>query len=550
MDQEPLGIPVPPILKPVQKTDQPHPQVTKPTGRHNLALGIVLAAIIVVIGGTAFAVSRGYFKVPFLSKKTATNTANTNGGANNNTNTPATSTALAPAPAPLAQWNAEYQPLSTQFKTTPTSLASGRAVCDGLVVNGTVDPERNTCYADLALGFRAASLCEKITDPHSAISLDSYEDEVALCYRDFATTYAVFDCASVASQPYRDICYNQFAWRLEQGATLDCSKIESGTIKTECQAQVELVAKAQQSTDSLLAMQYATCYINKHPEVLQTMPQNDITASYNDYVTADPKDLDCSSLDAAKIENAKSSVITDADGDGLTAFNEAFFDTSDTKVDTDGNGVNDLQEALQGPSTTPTSTTDSDGDNLPDALETANYHTDIHKADTDADGLSDYEEVSGYITDPLKADSDGDGFLDGSEVCHSYNPLGSGAYSSPLLYPPAACPPQLTPTNTSRPTATKKTSMTIDGLTATTKSGVVTVTWTTQQGAYAALYFGPTSAYDTGRYPDSLGYVTNHTVTFSGAAGATYHYAVLSCPKDILTLSDCAVSPDQTVVIK
>lgn len=548
MDQEPLGIPVPPILKPVQKTDQPQPQVTKAPARHNLALGLVIGAIVLVIGGTAFAVSRGYFQVPFLSKKAVTNTANTNTSANSNTNV--SPTALASAPAPLAQWNAEYQPLSTQFKTTPTSLAAGQAVCDGLVVNGTVDPERNTCYADLALGFRAASLCEKITDPHSAIALDSYEDEVALCYRDFATTYAVFDCASVASQPYRDICYNQFAWRVEQGATLDCSKIESGTIKSDCQGQVELQSKVQQSSESLLAMQYATCYINKHPEVLQAMPQNEITASYNDYVTADPKDLDCDTLDAAKIENAKASLITDADGDGLTVISEDFFETSDAKADTDGNGVNDLQEALKEPSTTPTSTTDSDGDNLPDAIETSNYHTDIHKADTDGDGLSDYEEVSGYITNPLKADSDGDGFLDGSEICHSYNPLGTGTYSSPLLYPPAACPPQLTPTNTSRPNATKKTTMTIDGLTATAKSGTVTVTWTTKQGAYAALYFGPTSAYDTGRYPDSLGYETNHTVTFSGTAGQTYHYAVLSCPKDILTLSDCAVSTDQTVVVK
>lgn len=296
--------------------------------------------------------------------------------------------------------------------------------------------------------------------------------------------------------------------------------------------------------------QLATCYVNLHPDVLQRMPQNDLTASFDDYVNADPKDLGCETFSSTSIESAKTLLTTDADHDGVTAISEEFFGTSDTKADSNGNGINDLEEILNPPNPTDNIdfTKDADGDKLVDDLENTQYHTNPNKADSDGDGLSDYEEVSGYLTDPLKADTDGDGYLDGDEVCHGYNPNGSGEYSSPLSYPPAACPTNLTPTGTSRPAPTNKTTMTIDNLKATVSAGTATVTWTTSEGSYAALYFGPTSAYTTGRYPDSLAYLTDHSVSFSVTSGQTYHYAVLSCPKNIFYLSECAVSGDQTIV--
>lgn len=307
------------------------------------------------------------------------------------------------------------------------------------------------------------------------------------------------------------------------------------------------------SQDPTQDLAYAACYINAHPEVLQEMPQNVLTESFQDYVTANPVDMECDKLEAAKIEAARSLLITDADHDGVTLVSEGFLGTSDANADTDGNGVNDYQDFFNAGETntnTGNSTVDTDGDNVSDTLETSTYKTNINKADSDEDGLSDYEEVSGYLTDPLKADSDSDGFLDGNEVCYSYNPLGAGTFSSPLPYPPASCPPQLTPTNTSRPAGPNKTTMTIDGLQASVVAGIATVTWTTKEGAYAAVYFGTTANYDSGRYPDSLGYLTSHTVNFPVTAGTTYHYAVLSCPKTILYLSECALSADQTVVGK
>lgn len=73
----------------------------------------------------------------------------------------------------------------------------------------------------------------------------------------------------------------------------------------------------------------------------------------------------------------------------------------------------------------PASGPDADGDGLT-AEQEANLGTDVNNADTDGDGLTDRQEAETYKTDPLKADSDIDTFLDGAEVQAGYNPLGPG----------------------------------------------------------------------------------------------------------------------------
>jgi hypothetical protein len=66
---------------------------------------------------------------------------------------------------------------------------------------------------------------------------------------------------------------------------------------------------------------------------------------------------------------------------------------------------------------------DADGDGLTDYEERYLYGTDPLNPDTDGDGLTDYEEIMIYGTDPLLWDTDGDGFSDGMEVYFGTDPL-------------------------------------------------------------------------------------------------------------------------------
>lgn len=75
-----------------------------------------------------------------------------------------------------------------------------------------------------------------------------------------------------------------------------------------------------------------------------------------------------------------------------------------------------------GTNTTP-DLSDADGDGLTAWQEVYVYGTDPNQADTDNDGLNDGEEVMTHGTDPLAADSDGDHYNDGIEVRASANPL-------------------------------------------------------------------------------------------------------------------------------
>lgn len=118
--------------------------------------------------------------------------------------------------------------------------------------------------------------------------------------------------------------------------------------------------------------------------------------------------------------------VSDEDGDGVPAWLEAYFGSSDTAVDTDGDGISDYIEIYEIGSDpiVADGDTDMDDDGLSNADEVNVYHTSPVKPDTDLDGLTDYEEIFVYSTDPLKADTDGDGIWDGDEVKLGLNPLG------------------------------------------------------------------------------------------------------------------------------
>lgn len=141
-------------------------------------------------------------------------------------------------------------------------------------------------------------------------------------------------------------------------------------------------------------------------------------------------------LPAGALEMIKADPGYDRDGDGLTDVQEFFLNTnpysspfnkvagsdaeylaaqglniaslqSDNGEDADGDGLTDYQESLLG---TSSSTEDIDADGIMDGV------------DTDGDGISDKDEVVGFFyngrqwyTDPLQVDSNKDGIGDGSE---------------------------------------------------------------------------------------------------------------------------------------
>jgi hypothetical protein len=65
--------------------------------------------------------------------------------------------------------------------------------------------------------------------------------------------------------------------------------------------------------------------------------------------------------------------------------------------------------------------TDADSDGLSDYEELL-FGTNINKADSDGDGLSDFAEVKTHGSNPLTTDTDGDGYSDGIEVARDGNP--------------------------------------------------------------------------------------------------------------------------------
>ena len=65
--------------------------------------------------------------------------------------------------------------------------------------------------------------------------------------------------------------------------------------------------------------------------------------------------------------------------------------------------------------------TDADSDGLSDYEELL-LGTNANKADSDGDGLSDFAEVRTHGSNPLTTDTDGDGYSDGIEVARDGNP--------------------------------------------------------------------------------------------------------------------------------
>ena len=116
--------------------------------------------------------------------------------------------------------------------------------------------------------------------------------------------------------------------------------------------------------------------------------------------------------------------ISDRDGDGVPAYLEAFFGSSDELADTDGDGISDYIEIYRIGSdpTVADSSEDADDDGLTNLEEVQSYGTNPAKPDSDLDGLTDYEELFVYFTDPNNADTDGDGISDGDEVALGTDP--------------------------------------------------------------------------------------------------------------------------------
>ncbi|WP_162942472.1 thrombospondin type 3 repeat-containing protein [Desertimonas flava] len=111
---------------------------------------------------------------------------------------------------------------------------------------------------------------------------------------------------------------------------------------------------------------------------------------------------------------------SDADGDDLTASEEAALGTDPNNIDTDGDGFWDGHE-VRITGTDPTKA-DTDGDGLDDYLEAHDLLTNAVNADTDGDGLTDGQEFNMHSTDPKNIDSDNDGFSDKAEVDAGTNP--------------------------------------------------------------------------------------------------------------------------------
>ncbi len=113
--------------------------------------------------------------------------------------------------------------------------------------------------------------------------------------------------------------------------------------------------------------------------------------------------------------------------------------------DIDGDGASADQEAVLG--TNPTDP-DSDKDGLSDGREAFELGTNPLIQDTDKDGLLDGEEVINYTTNPLNPDTDGDGFSDRDEVLAQTDPK-TPATATPTVGP--TLPPTETPEFTLTP---------------------------------------------------------------------------------------------------
>ncbi|CAN5643385.1 hypothetical protein BH09CHL1_BH09CHL1_00940 [soil metagenome] len=123
------------------------------------------------------------------------------------------------------------------------------------------------------------------------------------------------------------------------------------------------------------------------------------------------------------VEPSPTPDLSDADGDGLTADEEADLGINPNNPDTDIDGLTDGQEVLEWG--TDPFLTDTDRDGLSDGDEVLKYIPILSPTsdDSDYDGLKDGDEVVAYHTNPGLPDTDTDGIMDGAEITAGTDPL-------------------------------------------------------------------------------------------------------------------------------
>jgi hypothetical protein len=155
-------------------------------------------------------------------------------------------------------------------------------------------------------------------------------------------------------------------------------------------------------------------------------PDNDGLTNIEEYdiggAGTNPKDWDTDNdqmPDGWEVDNNLDPLVynrnVDADGEGLTDYQEYDLGSDPNAIDTDNDGADDYLEYLSG---TNLLLTDSDGDGMRDGWElqyglpAMSYSAGL---DSDNDGVTDYTEfLSG--TNPILSDSDGDGMPDNWEL--------------------------------------------------------------------------------------------------------------------------------------
>ncbi len=98
---------------------------------------------------------------------------------------------------------------------------------------------------------------------------------------------------------------------------------------------------------------------------------------------------------------------TDSSGDGMTDYEKVLLGLDPTRIDTYGDGLPDWWVVQHGLNhTIPQASLDADGDGLTNLQEYL-AGTDPNNPDTDGDGISDYDEIMIFRSDPLVVDHDG-----------------------------------------------------------------------------------------------------------------------------------------------